>query len=311
MPKAKSPLFDTIRGTLAKSVTCREYGTTPDIVVSAKPVPTDRRTPAQATIRDAYARAAENWRTVEALDKNRYEAAAKARKLTIWNVYLSAMLPVLRMNPILYLPLTDPWGSVVMDFAPGGQALTMEGCYWYDGYTPPVLNFDGQGQRLVSARPGYYDRSPDFSLLLAIASHDVQADACWLAATKAWQSDLSGFVLFQNPNRTLSFNCGNGDAWTEVTSAAALPAYDLNVVAVRKSGADVTITINGASETLTGAFAELAPSSQPFTLMASAASNYGTYGFLLDAEILPPTVSQAQTEARASKLYSDFAPIFL
>lgn len=205
MPKAKSALLATVRGSLKGGPTFRDLPQSPDIIMQTRPVPTDRRTAKQAAVRDAYARLAYLWKNLSNLDKEPYQIMAEARNLTPWNCWLSFHLPLMRLTPKFYTVFSEGTGTTVQDFAIGGLTGTLNGPSFAEKNQFPCLSFDGVDDRLLFNRTNYYDINQDFSIYIIFNPTTERPYHAQLLGTRPWVDLLYGFMVnFQKPDLSTS-----------------------------------------------------------------------------------------------------------
>lgn len=156
MPKGRSDLFTSIQGSMKDGPTFRRYETTPDIVLSRRPVPTDHRTAAQAQVRNAYSHLGLLWRTLTPLDKEPYEIIAERERLTSWNAFLRVHLPLLKYNPYFYIPFVEGTGYEIHNFALWSDYVWSNNETW--DYSGPFPGFSFPNQDFYMQA----DAHPDF-----------------------------------------------------------------------------------------------------------------------------------------------------
>lgn len=266
MPKARSAILSSLRGSLRGGPTFRATSQTPDIVMQTRPVPTGPPTAKQSNVRDAYSRLGFLWKNLSHLDKEPYQIMAEARNLTPWNCWLSFHLPLMRLTPKFYTTFSEGAGTTIQDFAIGGLSGNILGPVWSEKNQYPHLVFDGVDDGLLFNRPGYYDTSNIFSLFFML--QDTAANKKWstMMTTKAYGADLRGFWFGHNGDDDLVIYTSNGTAYNYVLSPVIWSRNALHTIGYVCNGSNSFFYMNGKKYTSATVPLGCAPSTRALKL---------------------------------------------
>ena len=246
--KAKSPLFETITKTIKPSpfqdpITFRKrYGR--DIIIKKHPFPTDAQSPAQMSIRTAYARLVSIWNTPGIVHRAVYIPDAEKYNITTYNAFLQRNLPVMIQKPVLYMPADAGTGTTLHDYSVHANDGTIHGATWETLPTGNhVLNFDGVDD---------YVEVP-YSATLNPSVFTVEAWAKVTGGAGTWRSLITsriipprqGYIIYAGNNDFWQFWVGEDVRWRSVTG----PPIQLNQwihIAATYDGTRMRFYANGA-----------------------------------------------------------------
>lgn len=306
MPKATSPFLSSLSGSLRGGPTFRKTTQTDKITMQTRPVPTDNRTAKQAAVRDAYARLAHLWSNLSHLDKEPYEIQAEQRNLTPWNCWLSFHLPLLRLNPLTYVPFVEGTGTTLQNFALNGTANNLLGPIWTEYLDRPALSFDGVDDLAYLQAANSPHPSTNYTVFQIILPQPSSYGREWLIGTKASTLDTSGFCLYTNSTKTIHASNGSGTANYDTDSTIKLKMNELNIFAYIKNGNSHTFYINGLKETKTSALSAVAAYPSPIRIGRRTASSFQFKNLhLLDA-VFPVALPVSTVET----LDAQYRPFF-
>jgi len=158
MVKVKTPLFNELRGSIETHINTKTFKTYSDkrkiVLLSNKPVPTDRKTEAQLAQRSLFRQAIDAWKQLSDEEKQQYKQEAAANGLTGYQYFIKQFL----LNP--------PPAEEIIWFEDFDTAPTM----------PPYSNVFMQGAITFESSKAIFPpatASPDTMLLLFTAGEAI------------------------------------------------------------------------------------------------------------------------------------------
>lgn len=138
-----TPLFSELSGSCGPvDFRTRRNG---KIEIGKKRIPANPQSTEQLNTRNAYGRLHELWQNAAWIDKEQYNNIAAEYKISPWNAFLMRHLPIMRLNPVCYIPTVENTGLTTHDFTSNEIDGTLSGATWTQltPYEIPVINYDG------------------------------------------------------------------------------------------------------------------------------------------------------------------------